>query len=131
MWTIFAWPLLCVVIIAGQDVDFQIEPVQGSPGLQYQSVGTARLYSSEWKVVTYLTLQEASNNVDVIRKYIDFVVAFCTKHSNMWQPSPTVCNSMLDTVKREYDKLQEMRECYSAPGQNGMRTEKKGVFSFL
>jgi hypothetical protein len=109
MWTIFAWPLLCVVIIAGQDIDFQIEPVQSSPGLYYQPVSTARLYCSEWKVVTYLSLQGASNNVDAIKKYIDFTVAFCIKYNNLWQPNPTFCNSMLDTVKREYEKVQEMR----------------------
>ena len=43
MWTIFAWPVLCVVIIAGQDIEFQIEPVQNLPVLYYQPVGTSRL----------------------------------------------------------------------------------------
>jgi hypothetical protein len=92
MWT-FAWPLLYVVIIAGQDIDIQIEPVQSSPGLYYQRVGTASLYSSEWKVVTYLSMNGAGDNVDAIRKYTDLRAAFCVKHSNLWQPSPTVCNS--------------------------------------
>jgi len=38
---------VCVIIIAGQDIDFQIQPVQSSPGLYYQPVGTARLYYTE------------------------------------------------------------------------------------
>jgi hypothetical protein len=97
------WPLLCLVIKAGQDFDFQIEPVQNSPGLYYKPVCTARLYSSEWKIVTYLNLQGASDNVEEISKYMDFAVAFCRKHSDLWQPNPTVCNSMLDTVNEEYN----------------------------
>ena len=88
-------------LIAGQDIDFRIEPVRSSPGLYYQSVGTARLYSTEWKVVTYLSLEGASNNVDAIRKYIDFTVAFCVKHSSLWQPDPLICNNLLDTIEKE------------------------------
>jgi hypothetical protein len=84
MQMVFAWPLLCVIIMAGQDIDFRIEPVQSSPGLYYQFVGTARLYSTEWKVVTYLRLEGASDNVDAVWKYIDFTVAFCAKHSSLW-----------------------------------------------
>ena len=133
MWTIFAWPLLCVVIIAGQDIDFQIEPVQSSPGLYYQPVGTARLYSSEWKVVTYLSLKVASDNVDEIRKYIDFTAAFCVKHSNLWQPNPTICNSILDTVKREYEKVQEMRSLVLqlTRTERGTSRQLKGIFNLV
>jgi len=63
MFTIFAWSLLCVITM-GQCIDFRNEPLQSSPGLYYQCEGTARLYTSEWKVVTFLSLQGASNNVD-------------------------------------------------------------------
>jgi len=57
------WSLLCVVTM-GWGRYFRIEPVPISPGLYYQHEGTARLYTSEWKVVTFLSLQQASNNVD-------------------------------------------------------------------
>jgi hypothetical protein len=132
MWTIFAWPVLCAIIIAGRDVDFRIEQVQNSPGLYYQPVATAKLYSSEWNVVTYLSLQEARNNVDTIRKYIDFAVAFCMKHSNMWQPNPTVCNSMLDTANKEYEKLQKMEKLVLQLIRTERNTyrQKKGYFQF-
>jgi len=133
MWKIFAWPILCVVIIAGQDIDFQIEPVQSSPGLYYQSMGTAILYSTEWRVVTCFSLQGASNNVDAVRKYIDFTVAFCIKHSNLWQPNPTVCTSMLATVKKEYDKVQEMRGLVLQliGTERGNRIQKRGIFNLV
>jgi len=57
---IFAWPLLCVIIV-GQVIDFRIETVQSSPGLYFQHEGTARLYASERKVVICLSLQGAGN----------------------------------------------------------------------
>jgi len=112
MWTIIAWPVLCVITIAGQDIDFQIDPVQSSPGLYFQPVGTARFYSTEWRAVTYLSLQKTSNNVDAIRKRIHFTVAFCVRDSNLWQSNTTVCNSMLDVVHKDYERVHEMRELF-------------------
>jgi 6-phosphogluconate dehydrogenase len=47
--------------------------------------------------------------VDAIRKYIDFTVAICAKHSSLWQPGPLICNNLLDTIEKEYEKLQEMK----------------------
>jgi len=92
MRTIFAWPLVCVLIIAGQGVDFEIKPVEFARSV-LPALGTARLYSTEWRVVTYLSLEGASNNVDEVRKYVEFTVDFCTGHSNIWQPKSTVCKS--------------------------------------
>ena len=78
MLTKFAWSLICVKI-AGQAVDFRIEPVQGSPGVYLQLEGTARLCTSEWEVATYISPQGDSNNVDAIGKYIDCSVPFSTR----------------------------------------------------
>jgi hypothetical protein len=77
--------------------------------LYYQHEGTARLYTSEWKIVTYLNLQGASDNIDATGKYIGFTVPFWMKHSGLWQPHPSGCNNMLNTVKREYAMVKEMR----------------------
>jgi len=133
MRTVFAWPLLCVVIIADQDIDFRIEPVRSSPGLYYQSVGTASLYSIEWKVVTYLRLEGASNNVDAIRKYIDFTVDFCVKHSSLWQPDPLICNNLLDRIEKEYKKVQEMKELVLqlTRTEGGSYRQRRGIFNIV
>jgi hypothetical protein len=121
------------VIIASRGVDFQIEPVQILSGLYYQPVGTARLYSTEWRVVNFLSLEGAGNNVDAIRKYIEFMVAFCTKHSNTWQPNSTVCNGLLDTVKKEYNKVQELRGQVSqlTRTERGSHRQKRDIFNLV
>lgn len=103
------WPLLCIVFGASQGANFKIEPVPSSSGLYYQPAGTARLYSTEWRILTYLSLEEASANVDAIRKYIEFMIVFCTKHSTALQTDSTICKGLLDTIKKEYDKIQELR----------------------
>jgi hypothetical protein len=52
------------ILVGGLDV--KNEAVKNSPGLYYQHESAARLYNSEWKIVTYLNLQQASDNVDII-----------------------------------------------------------------
>lgn len=126
------WPLLCV-IIADQGNDFRIEPVQCSPGVYYQHEGTAKLYASEWKVITHLSLRGASNNVDGIGKYVDFTVAFCIKHNTLWKPNPTVCKSIIGAVKRKYEKVQEMRRLvlHLTRTERGTRRKKRGIFTLV
>jgi hypothetical protein len=63
MEVILAWFLLGLITV-GQGIDFRNEPVQNSPALYYQRKVTARLYASEWRVVTYINLLETSDNVE-------------------------------------------------------------------
>jgi hypothetical protein len=96
-------------------------------------MGTARLYSTEWRVVIYLSLEGAGNNVDAIRKYIEFMVAFCTRYSNTWQPNSTVCNGLLDTVKREYNKVWELRGLVLqlTRTERGRHRQKRSIFNLV
>jgi hypothetical protein len=48
----------------GKVIGCRNEMVQSSTGLHWQRDSTDNLYSSEWKVVTYLSLQAARNNDD-------------------------------------------------------------------
>jgi hypothetical protein len=96
-------------------------------------VGTASLYSTEWKVVTYLSLEGASYNVDAVRKYIDFTVAFCAKHNSLWQPDPLICNNLLDTIEKEYEKVQEMKGLVLqlTSTKSGSQRQRRGIFNIV
>jgi hypothetical protein len=65
---------------------------------------------AEWRVVTYVNLQGASDNVHAIGNNIDLAVTFCIKNSKLWQGDLTVCNTTIGTVRRDYEKIQEMRK---------------------
>jgi hypothetical protein len=62
------WVLNLGLIIDGVSrgiaLDVRIEPIQNSPGFHYQQEAQTRLYSSKWRVVTYLNLKQASDNID-------------------------------------------------------------------
>jgi hypothetical protein len=80
------WVLILELIINGVArgivLDLRIEPVQSSPGLYYQHEAEARLYNSEWKIVTYLNLKQASDNVYFVSRYIEQTIEFCRKHDD-------------------------------------------------
>jgi hypothetical protein len=45
-------------------VDVTEQQFKESPGLYYDHVGEARLYSSEWNVVTYINLEVVDDNFE-------------------------------------------------------------------
>jgi hypothetical protein len=76
MWMIFVGALI-IGLVEGRILDVRIEPIPSSPGLYYQHQGEARIYNSEWRVVTYLDLEQACKNLDTVEKYIDLTIGFC------------------------------------------------------
>ena len=48
----------CSIALA---LDVTVKQFKESPGLYYDHVGEARLYSAEWKVVTYINLEVVDN----------------------------------------------------------------------
>lgn len=54
--------------------------IQNRPVLYYQQEFEASLFDSGWKIVTYLHFQQATDNVDVIGKYIRATIDLCEKH---------------------------------------------------
>jgi hypothetical protein len=60
--TIFVTLTLLMITTAALDVTLQ--KYETSPGLYYDHVGEAQLYNTEWKLLTYLDLQEADRNLD-------------------------------------------------------------------
>jgi hypothetical protein len=61
--------IVCLITV-GKLPTFGMKTVRSSPGLYYQREDTASLYISEWKAVTGLSLQVASNMVDATGKHI-------------------------------------------------------------
>jgi hypothetical protein len=132
MWAIVASILLSEIVLGGS-LDIRNEPIEHSPGLYYQHEAQARLYNSEWKIVTYLDLQQASDNVDVVGKYIEATVDFCNKHSNSLWLNLTECRTTIRDATRKLEGLKGMRSLASQltkTERNEPRT-KRGLFNFV
>jgi len=83
------------------------------------------------------TAETVLGNVGIFRKirikYIDFTVAFCVKHSSLWQPDPLIFNNLLDTIEKEYKKVQEMKELVLqlTRTEGGSHRQRRGIFNIV
>jgi hypothetical protein len=65
-WTIF---VLIVISTATTSLDATLQKFKESPGLYYDHLGEAQLYNTDWKLLTYVDLQEADRNLETVVKY--------------------------------------------------------------
>jgi hypothetical protein len=101
--------------------------------LYYQHETEARLFNSEWKIVTYLSLQQASDNVDVIGKYLGATVDFCGKHDKTLWLNLSECRTTIFDATRQYEKLKGMRNLAHqlTRTETSLVRKKRGLFNFI
>ena len=61
LWFACVVGVTCSVVLA---LDVTVQQFKESPGLHYDHVREARLYSTEWKVVTYINLEVVDDNFE-------------------------------------------------------------------
>jgi hypothetical protein len=67
--TIFALITLLTAIAA---LDATLQRFEKSPRLYYDNVGKAQLYNTEWKLLTYVDLQEADRNFKLLLNRLSY-----------------------------------------------------------
>jgi hypothetical protein len=76
LWLQIVLELLSVTGAMG-DLGFHIEEFEESPGLFYVDNGTVNLYSTMWKTIIYVNLEEENIEIDSLRAYIGHVYKLC------------------------------------------------------
>jgi hypothetical protein len=111
----------------------RIEPVQSSPGLYYQHEAEARMYNSDWKIVTYLNLKQASDNVHTVSKHVEQTAEFCRKHDDTIWLNLTECRTTINNVNRRLRNVKERRSLVSQLTRNEkvVPRRKRGLFNFI
>jgi hypothetical protein len=72
-------------------LDVTIEKYTEYPGLYYDDAGTAQLYNTEWKLVTFVNLEEANQTLDMVKKYASLSITFCKEHEHTFWINFTDC----------------------------------------
>ena len=60
-------------------LDATLQRFKESPGL-YDDHIRAKLYSTEWRLLTYINVQEADQNLETIKKYVQLSMEFCNRY---------------------------------------------------
>ena len=104
--TIFVISLLTTT--AGLDVTLQKYEI--SPGLYYDHIGEAQLYNTEWKLLTYVDLQEADRNLESVVKFAELSKEFCMNTSTLFGVNLTECVRIARYTDRKLKEVQELKE---------------------
>jgi hypothetical protein len=84
-----------------------LQQFKESPGLYYDYIVEARLYSTEWKVVTYINLGTVHNNFRTVRNYAQMSANFCKRHEHKFWVNYT---GFLNTIRQTDRPIKEIND---------------------
>jgi hypothetical protein len=96
----------CSIALA---LDVTVQQFKESPGLYYDHVGEARLYSTEWKVVTYINLEVVDDNFETVKNYAQMSAEFCRRHEHKFWANYTGCLNNICQTDRPIKEVNELK----------------------
>lgn len=105
--------------------EYRIEPINGSSGIFFEHLGTAKIYAEEWKLITYLNITFYSTKLDLIKNIYAKSRILCV--TNPAQIDVTTCQQTLEFLKLQIP-IVEQKETTLFSLMNHKRT-KRGIFN--
>jgi len=87
----FAYVFLLVTSSIAIALDVNVQQLKESPGLYYDYIADAHLYSTEWKLVTHINLELVDDNFKTVRNYAQMSADFCKRHEHKFWVNYTDC----------------------------------------
>jgi hypothetical protein len=129
---------VCIVLIYLRQaftLDATLEIYNESPGLYYEQLGEARLYSTEWKIVTYVNLDDADRNLDTVKRYARMSFDFCKSHEHTFWINFTDCRKSIQFIDMRIKEVEDLKLLVgqlSGNEENANRSRtRRGVFNFI
>ena len=103
--------------------------------MYYDHVGEVRLYSTEWKVNTYINLETVDENFELVKKYAQMSAEFCKRHEHQFWANCTGCLNSIRQTDRPISEVNELKLLLRQLTRNDddlvYTREKRGVFNFI
>ena len=128
LWTVFT---LLTLLRQATALDATLQRFKESPGLYYDHTGEAQLYNTEWKIVTYVNLQEADQNLDTVKKYARLSVDFCKNHEHTYWINFTDCMKITRYIDYGRKRHEIVRQLTTVEDEQDQLRFKRGVFNFV
>ena len=126
--------LVSVIYSIALALDVTVQQFKESPGLYYDHVGEAKMYNTEWKIVTYTNLEIVDDNFETVKNYEQVSAEFCKRHEHQFWANYTGClNSMRQTDRpiKEVNELKLLLRQLTRNDDSVYTREKRGVFNFF
>jgi len=69
----------------------------------------ARLYNTEWKVVTYINLETVDDNFRTVRNYAQMSADFCKKHEHKFWVNYNECLNNIRQTDRPIKEVDDLK----------------------
>jgi ribosomal protein L10 len=131
LWTVFT---LLTLLTSTSALDATLQRFKESPGLYYNHIGEAQLYNTEWKLLTYIDLREADQNLESVKKYAQLSMEFCKQHEHTYWINITDCMKITHYMDRHIKEVEDLkslvRQLTRIEEDEQMRF-KRGIFNFI
>jgi hypothetical protein len=131
------WTLYSVLLLQtlASPIDVTIERYTESSGLYYVKIGDARLYSAEWKIVTYVDLDAANRNLETVKNYARLSIAFCKEHEQAFWVNFTNCVRTIRSLDGELYEIEKLKSFLAQltgfHNHENQTRFKRGVFDLI
>ena len=109
---------------------YTLETYDKSPGLYFESLDQATLYTTEWKTIVYVPVRPTANQTAAIDQYVNHISKLC---SGVDIRNWTDCSHFHEIVLnklRQVKSTEQLLLDVIEPG-NDRRRIKRGVFNFV
>jgi hypothetical protein len=117
-------------VAALNDLGYSIEKYDESPGVYYESKGTAVLYNVAWRTIVYVDLTKIDNETMILKQYVNHVDVLC---QNTVIRNWTRCAHFGNDARERLNQLTKTENLLKEiTGQEtGGKRKKRGVFNFI
>jgi hypothetical protein len=122
----------CPIAVA---LDVTVQQFKESPGLYFDYMGVARLYNTEWTVVTYINLETVDDNFRIVRNYAQMFADFCKRSEHKFWVNYTGCSNNIRQTDRPIKKVNDLklilRQLIRNEDELIHTRKKRGFFHFI
>ena len=93
------------------------------------------MYSTEWKVVTYINLEVVDKNFENMKQYAQMSTQFCRRHEHKFWANYIGCLNNIRQTDRPIKEVNELKLIVRQLTRNEddliYTSDKRGVFNFI
>jgi len=106
MWFACVLLVTCSVVLA---LDVTVQQFKETPGLYYDYIAEVHLYSTEWKVVTYINVDIVDDNFRTVKNYAQMSADFCKRDEHKFWANYTGCLNRIRQTDRAVKEVNDLR----------------------
>lgn len=131
--SIFVW-ILTGLVARAVGLDFTYTKMEESSGLYFDARGEVQLSATDWKLVTYINIEQVKESLRLTKEHVQAATSFCEGLKNQTWYGMTDCVSFRSYAfsrVRRLGKLRDVLADFTTPSDEFHDRQKRGVLNFV